>query len=65
LPLQSIKGSGYESEAQRLAQQEATHLLDEQLSLIRSRVVQLEGALRGKDKEVERMQKALDAAQVG
>jgi hypothetical protein len=61
---QSIKGSGYESEAQRLAHEEATHALDEQLGVIRGRVVQLEGALRGKDKEVERLQKAVDAAQV-
>jgi hypothetical protein len=41
--------------------EDASRALDEQLGLIRGRVSQLEGALKGRDKEVDRLQRALEA----
>ncbi|GFH09899.1 predicted protein, partial [Haematococcus lacustris] len=48
----AAKGSGYETESQRLASEEAARQLDEQLGTIKARVQQLEVAVRAKDREV-------------
>ncbi|KAJ9505257.1 hypothetical protein QJQ45_021736, partial [Haematococcus lacustris] len=61
--LQAAKGSGYETESQRLASEEAARQLDEQLGTIKARVQQLEVAVRSKDREVDKLGKALEAAQ--
>ena len=59
---QATKGAGHETEAQRLASQEAARQLDEQLAVARARMVQLESVVKAKDRELERLGKQLETA---
>ncbi|KAF5839020.1 hypothetical protein DUNSADRAFT_1797 [Dunaliella salina] len=60
--LAASRETGHTSEAERLQGKEAAQQLDAQLAGLRQRILHLEGAIRAKDREVDKVQREMAAA---
>lgn len=64
LQVESVRAAEHAAEVERLQAEDATRSLDGDLASLRSRITQLEGQLKAKDKEVEKANRQADAAKV-
>eukprot|EP00983_Pelagomonas_calceolata_P060964 1146608-Pelagomonas_calceolata.AAC.5 len=58
------KGAEHSTETQRALTEDTVRRLDAELLATKQRAAQLEGSLRGRDKDIDALQRQLDAAKV-